>query len=312
MKIVFFGSANFAVPSLRALLTTAHKISCVVTQPDKKKGRGMALAGTAVKEIAKESKLKFYQPQQLNTAQSVSVLKELNPDLFVVIAYGQILSQQILDIPKILAINVHASILPKYRGAAPINWTIINADKASGITIMKMVKEMDAGPIIMQQPADVSENETAISLEDKLSHLAAELLLVSLTAIEDNNYKLIPQENNQVSFAPKLKKDDGRIDWNKSTYVISSLIKGCLPWPGAFTCYQGKLLKIYKAETALSEGPEVRRPAGIITQVSKTGIVVATGKDDLIIKELQIEGKRKMTVEEFSAGNKISVGEELK
>jgi len=175
-----------------------------------------------------------------------------------------------------------------------------------------MVKEMDAGPIIMQQSADLSENETAISLEDKLSDLAADLLLVSLTAIEDKNYKLIPQDNNQASFAPKLKKEDGRIDWNKSVYVINNLIKGCLPWPGAFTCYQGKLLKIYKAEVALSEDVETRRPAGMITEVSKTGIIVTTGKDNLIIKELQIEGKRKMTVEEFSAGNKISVGEELK
>lgn len=314
MNIVFFGSSDFAVPSLKALLTTSHKVSCVVTQPDRQKGRGLSLSPTPVKAVAQDAGLKIYQPHRLNTPEALKLLKDLNPDLFVVAAYGQILSQEILDIPKIFSINIHASLLPQYRGAAPINWAIIKGENTTGITIIKMVKEMDAGPIILQQPYSIADDDTAVTLEDNLSELGARLLLDSLKAIENNNYSLTSQDENKASLAPKLKKEDGRINWNKRAFDIYNLIRGCLPWPGAFTYYNGELLKIYKAKVCLSADLPVYRSAyrpGEIISVSKERVTVATGKDTLIIEELQIEGKRRMKAEEFICGHKISCGEIL-
>ena len=309
MNIVFFGSSNFAVPSLQALAKTKHNISCVLTQPDKEKGRGLHIEGTAVKAAADTLGLKVYQPEKINTIETVDFLKSLNADLFVVVSYGQILSQEALDAPKIFCINLHASLLPKYRGAAPINWAIINGEKATGVTVMKMAKEMDAGPIILQKTIGILNEDTEIALEDKLSNLSAELLSECLISIEDKNYKLKAQDEAGVSFAPKLKKNDGAIDWHKSAEEINNLIRGCMNWPGAFTYYKGKLLKIYKARVFESLSPLVLQSPGGIVQVSKEGIVVATGGNGLMIKELQIESKKRMRVEEFIAGHKICVGE---
>lgn len=309
MNIVFFGSSQFAVSSLRALLTTQHKVSCVVTQPDRQKGRGLRLEGTIVKAVAEESGLEFYQPDRINTSEAIRFLKDLNPDLFVVIAYGQILSKGILGIPKIFSLNVHASLLPLYRGAAPINWAIINGETKTGITVIKIAKQMDAGPIILQETIDINGDDTAITLEDRLSQMAAQRLLESIKFIENNNYQFSPQDENKVSFAPKLKKSDGKINWNKPAYSIYNLVKGCLPWPGAFTDYKGKLLKIYKAKVIESPSRQVAKPPGEIMQIFKKGIVVATAKDSLIIEELQMEGKRRMKAEEFITGHKICEGE---
>jgi len=305
MNIVFFGSSNFAVPSLKALITKGEKISCVVTQPDRQKGRGLTLESTQIKRVSLEFGLRVYQPQKVNTPEVIEFLKDLSPDLFVVIAYGQILGQEILDIPKIFSINVHGSLLPKYRGAAPINWAIIKGEKTTGITIIKMVREMDAGPIIFQREIDISDDDTAITLEDKLSRKAQEILPDVIKNIEVKSYKLITQDEGKASFAPRLKKEDGLIPWDKSAQDIYNLIRGCFGWPGAFTYYQGKLLKIYKATVIrLSGYPVTPLPAEII-KVSKEGIVVATGKDNLIIEELQMEGKRRMKAEEFISGHKI-------
>ncbi len=311
MNIVFFGSSNFAVPALKALLAIRHKISCVVTQPDKKKGRGLYFEGTAVKAVAEESGIDLYQPRDVHTAEAIKFLKSLSADLFIVISYGQILSREILDIPKIFSINIHASSLPKYRGAAPMNWAIIKGEKTTGISIIKMTKEVDAGAIILQKITDITEDDTIITLEDKLSKMAAESLEDCLKRIENNNYKLISQDEDKVSLAPKLKKEDGLINWNKPAQEIYNLIRGILNWPGAFTYYQGKLWKIYKAR--LTRAPELRSAGapGQIIQVSKEGIEVGTGKGSLIIEELQTEGKRRMKVEEFIAGHRIGIGEIL-
>jgi len=310
MNIIFFGSSDFAVPSLQALIASAHKISCVVTQPDRRKGRGLHLEGTSVKVIAQRNGLKIYQPQRINSPEVLKLLKNLNPDLLVVIAYGQILSQDILDIAKGLAINVHGSLLPQYRGAAPINWAIIKGETATGVTIIKMVKEMDAGPILLHSTIGIQEHDTFITLEDKLSKLAAPLLMEALVSVENNNYKLIEQDERKISLAPKLKKTNGNIDWDAAAKDIHNLVRGFLPWPGAFTYYKGKLLKIYQTKI---EAPERQgaRASGEILNVSQEGIVVATGKDDLVIEELQIEGRRKMMAEEFIAGHKIRSGERL-
>jgi len=269
------------------------------------------LGGTAIKMVAEESNLKIYQPERINTSQAISLLEELRPDLFVVIAYGQILSSGILNIPKIFSVNVHASLLPKYRGAAPINWALIKGEKTTGITAIKMAKEMDAGPIILQKEIEVSNDDTAITLEGKLSGMAAQLVLAVLSSLEENDYNLMPQDEDNIGFAPKLKKEDGRIDWNKPAWDIYNLIRGCISWPGAFTYYKGKLLKIYKARVSSQVRKFASSNPGEILEASKEGIVVSTGKGNIIIEELQIEGKRRMKAEEFISGHKISAGDRL-
>jgi methionyl-tRNA formyltransferase len=310
MNIVFFGSAQFAVPSLKAILGSGHKVSCVVTQPDRVKGRGLHPASTAVKNIAREANLKVYQPERINTPEVAKFLKDLAPDLFVVIAYGQILSQEILDIPEIFAINLHASLLPQYRGAAPINWAIINKEKKTGVTVIKMERIMDAGAILLQKALDIGEQDTALTLEEKLAHLGREVLLESIKSIQDKDYRLIEQAKDKVSFAPKLKKQDGRIDWESSAIRINNLIRGCVSWPGAYTYYKGKLLKIYQAK-ALPFGRESGVSCGQVIEVSKENIIVVTGEGALSIEKLQVEGKKIMEAKEFISGYKISAADKL-
>jgi len=316
MNIIFLGSAQFAVPSLEILLKTKHKISCVVTQPDKKKGRGLHLEGTPVKLAASGAGLKIYQPGDINSSEEIEFLKSFGVDLVIVIAYGQILSKAALSIPRIFCINSHASILPKYRGAAPINWAIIMGEETTGVTIMKLEEKMDAGPVIAYKEMNIANDDTADSLENKLSYLAAELLINSLNLIEEKKFQLIPQDNKAATFAPKLKKRDGLINWDKPAGEIYNLIRGCFPWPGALTYYNGKLVKIFKARVTKSppHGDFLRPPsrgAGEIAEVTKNGILIITKEDNLLIEELQIEGKKRMSVEEFISGHKIQAGEKF-
>lgn len=311
MNIVFFGSSNFAVPSLEVLLTTQHRISCVITQPDKEKGRGLSLSSTAIKTTAIKYSLRIYQPDRINNPEAIRALKDLSPDLFVVVSYGQILSPAILNIPKIFSINLHASLLPKYRGAAPINWAIINGDTQTGLTIIKMNERMDAGEIILQREVSIDDIDTAVTLEKKLARQGTSLLLECLNKIESGTLELLPQDETQVSFSPELKKKDGLINWQSQALQILNLIRGTADWPGAFTYYNGKLLKIYKAKIAASLSKTIEFQPGEIIEVSKEGISVVTEKDNLIIEELQIEGGRRMKVEEFIAGHKIRPQEKL-
>lgn len=310
MKIVFFGSSQFAVPSLEALISGGHKISCVVTQPDKQKGRGLQLGGTAVKNEAIKSKLLTYQPASINTDTSCDYLASLKADLFIVISYGQILSENILKQASQFAVNIHASILPKYRGAAPINWAIINGEKVTGVTAIKMTKEMDSGPVILKKEINIEDEDTATTLEKKLSILGSELIIEVLNLINLKKITLIPQAGQESSYAPKLKKDDGLILWDRPAQEINNLVRGCLDWPGAFTYCRGKLLKIYKSRI-FSSGETSTYACGEIVRASKEGIIVSTTKDSLIIEELQLEGKRRMTAKDFLAGHKITTGEQL-
>jgi methionyl-tRNA formyltransferase len=309
MNIVFFGSSQFAVPCLQALLITRHKISCVVTQPDRKKGRGLHLEGTPVKLLASEVGLKVYQPAKINTAEAHDFLKSLKPDLFVVVAYGHILSQKVLDIPSRFSINAHASLLPEFRGAAPINWAIIKGKKKTGITIMKMSEKMDAGEMILQEAMEIRESDTAVSMEGKLSMLAASLLIRALSAIEEGKFTLTKQDESKATLAPKIEKGTGLIHWDKPAQELHCLIRGCMGWPGAYTHYKGKMIKIYEAGDIRLSGYEGKGKPGQILEVSKDGIVVATGKGEMIIKELQPEGKRIMKAAEFIAGHKITTSD---
>jgi methionyl-tRNA formyltransferase len=304
MKIIFFGSSNFAVPILDEL-ARGEEINLVVTQPDRQRGRSLKIAPTPVKSKAEELGIKIFQPPRINTKESVEFLKKFNADLFIVVSFGQILSKAILDLPKLHCINIHASLLPKYRGAAPINWAIANGEKETGVTAMKVNEKMDEGDILLKEVVSVSEEDDAITLSEKLSKKGAKLLLDTIRLIRDNEVKFIPQDHSKATYAPKLKKEDGLINWKKSADEINNKIKAFVPWPGCFTCLGNKTLKIWKAR------PAVHLPGepGEILEINKNGILVKTGKDVLKVEELQLEGSRRMTAEEFIAGHKqISPG----
>ncbi|MDD5506340.1 MAG: methionyl-tRNA formyltransferase [Candidatus Omnitrophica bacterium] len=309
MKIIFLGSSNFAVPSLEALLKSPQKVCCVVTQPDKKKGRHLRLAATDVKSVAQKAGLHIFQPIDVNSPESARYIAKFDPDLLVVVAYGQILSQRILALPKIFALNIHASILPKYRGAAPISWAIIRGEKTTGITVIQLTEKMDAGPMLLQKEIAISEDDDSLTLENKLRYLGANLLLEALHKIKEKTCKLTAQDERKATLAPKLKKNDGYIDWNKTAFEILNLIRGSLPWPGAFTYYKDRLLKISKAGI----GPFVPRKTGaqgggLVLNADKDLEIMADGSS-LLIKELQPESKKKMSAAEFISGYKVKAGE---
>jgi len=304
MKIVFFGSSGFAVTILEEL-ARKEDIRLVVTQPDRQKGRALKITPTPVKSKAETLGIKTFQPSRINTEESVIFLKNFNADLFVVVSFGQILSKAVLDLPKLHSINIHASLLPKYRGAAPINWAIANGEKETGVTVMKMNEKMDEGDIILKEAVSVSEEDDAVTLSEKLSGKGAKLLLDAIRLIRNNEAEFMPQDYSKATYAPKLKKEDGLIDWKKSAGEINNRMRAFAPWPGCFTCLGDKTLKIWKAK------PVVYMPGvpGEILEINKNGILVKTGKDALKVEELQLEGSRRMTAEEFIAGHKqISPG----
>jgi len=302
------GSAGFGESSLRALVHAGHSILCVVTQPDKKQNRGMRIEATAIKKVALELGLLVYQPANINASESVSYLQNLKPDLFVVIAYGQKLSQSILDIPKIMPLNIHASLLPAYRGAAPINWAIIRGEKTTGLTLMKVTLRMDTGPVLIQKPVAILDTDTAESLLVKLSGLSGEILVEGINRIASGVYSLAQQDETRASFAVKLKKSHGLIIWNKPALEIINVIRGCVPWPGAFTLYKGKVVKIHKASIVSYAGFDTMS-TGQIVHISKDGLVVTAGGGCLLIEKLQMEGKRIISSGEFIAGYKVNVGD---
>ena len=312
MKIIFFGSSKFAVPSLLKLHTSKHSIAAVVTQPDKRKGRGLRLSCTPVKDAARDLKIFIYQPESLNAPAELESLKSLLADIFVVIAYGKILPKSVLDIPRIMPVNLHASLLPRYRGAAPVQRAIINGDVETGVTIIRMNEKMDAGDMLLQKKIPIDKKDTASTLEERLSEEGTKAILECLDKIENGDCTPISQDETKVVLAPKLTKNDGQINWSKPAPDIINLIRGCYPWPGAFTYYKGKLLKIYAAGVTQSPThPLTHSPGEILSTDKKEGILISTGKDALLIEDLQPEGKRRMNAQEFIAGHKIKTGELL-
>ncbi|MCM8797193.1 MAG: methionyl-tRNA formyltransferase [Candidatus Omnitrophica bacterium] len=309
MKIVFFGSDKFGIPSLEALVSAGYSILCIVTQPDRYKGRGLRMEGTPIKKIASRLGIKLFQPEDVNSRESVDYLKKVNADLFIIIAYGQIFSQEALDIPKIMPINLHASLLPAYRGAAPINWAFIKGEEKTGVTIAKVTAKLDSGPIILQEETAISKEDSVVSLEDRLAQIGAKLLLEAVVAIGNKNYQLLPQDEKKATFAPKLKKSDGAINWNTPAQDIYNLIRGCAGWPGAFTHYKNRLLKVHKAKIF----PASKSPAcaGEIIKADKEGISVATATDNLVITELQLEAGKIMSAAQFISGHRLNIGERL-
>ena len=302
MKIVFMGTPDFSVNALENIVKAGHDVVGVITQPDKPKGRGGKMQYTPVKEKALELGLDVYQPQRVKETEFIEKLKEMNPDSIVVIAFGQILPKAILDMPKYGCINVHASLLPKYRGAAPIQWSVIDGEKETGVTTMYMNEGLDTGDIIDKVVVPIDKKETGGSLFDKLAIEGGKLILKTLIELENGTAVRTPQDDSKSNYAGMINKQLGKIDFNKSANEIERLIRGLNPWPSAYTKMDGKTLKIWDADVDDSENDSA---PGTITEVGKDFIRVATGKGSLKILELQLEGKKRMKTRDFLNGAKI-------
>ncbi|HZK01153.1 MAG TPA: methionyl-tRNA formyltransferase [Tissierellaceae bacterium] len=309
MRIVFAGTPEFAVASLDELYKKGHDISLVISQMDRPRGRGKKLQSTPVKKKAIELGLDVYQPNNINSEESIKKLKEINPDFLIVVAYGQILRKQVLEIPNIETLNVHASLLPKYRGAAPINWSIINGEKMTGVTIMRVEEGLDTGDMISKISTAIDDEDDAISIHDRLSSLGGELLVATLDDIIEGRAVFTPQNDEESSYAPILSREDGRIDWGTNSIEIFNQVRGLKPWPGTFTHYEDQKIKIHKL--MVTDKKSLGEPGEII-QVSNDGIYVNTKDKVVIIEELQFPNKRSMKVSEYLAGNKLDIGIILK
>ena len=306
MNIIFFGTSEFAVPSLERIAQSKHKILAVVTQPDRKKGRFQQVAPPAVKEAGIKHKIDILQPQDLADPVFIEKLKSLKADLFVVVSYGNILKKEILEIPLKFCVNLHGSVLPKYRGAAPVNRAIINGDGATGVTVIKMNEKMDEGDIISKKEVQIYSYDTAASLFGRLSVEGSVLLIETIENIERGKAQFEKQDEKLATYAPKLKKEDGLINWDKEAASIENHIRGMQPWPGAYTYFNGKLIKICKVSIY---GPAYSgfKPGEIIG-IEKDGILVNTKTSAIVIEELQPESSRRMDVEAFLAGYRIKPG----
>ena len=302
MKVIFMGTPDFSIPSLEAIYKSDHKIISVVTQPDKPKGRGMHLSPSPVKEFALKHDLNVLEPLKIKDNEFIKNLKTLSSDIIVVVAYGKILPKEVLDIPPLGCVNLHASLLPKYRGAAPINWAIINGEKETGVTTQKMALKLDSGDILLQEKIEILEYDTAGTLHDRLKIIGASLLVKTLDFIEKRNIKPIAQDEKEVSFAPMLKKEDGLIDWENKAENVINLIRGTNPWPSAYTFMSGKLFKIWKATYCnFNSGKE---PGSIIKNGLK--LLVQTGDIVISLEEVQLENHKRMSAREFLIGKSIS------
>ena len=305
MKIVFFGSSEIAVPSLARLIESPHDILAVVTRPDRAKGRSLKPEPTPVKKKALSKHLNVYQPENLPDAPAREYLTSLSPDLFVVVSFGEILPESILAIPELYSVNLHPSLLPKYRGAAPINWAIINGDTETGLTVIRMNEKMDAGDIMMQRKVEIRKEDTSQTLSERLSELGAVLLMDTVRFLEAGQVKFKKQNDKAATSARLLSKEDGLIDWQRSASEIHNLARGLVPWPCAYTYLEGKMLKIWKTEVV---SPGKNPNPGSVVELHEGKVVVACGKNLLAITELQLEGKKKMDAASFLRGYKLEVG----
>ncbi len=311
MNVVFMGTPEFAVPSLKCLIESKHNVIAVLTQTDKPKGRKGKPEAPPIKSIALDAGLPVIQPENVNSRQVIEELEKLNPDVIVVVAFGQKISNEILDLPKHKCVNIHASLLPKYRGAAPINWAVVNGEKETGITTIIMSDKMDAGNIIFRKSLTIGSEETAGGLAERLSKLGADTLSESLMQIETGNAKYTQQDEGLVSLAPKIKKKDGLIDWNQGGERIHDFVRGMNPKPAAYTFLiknnSKERIIILKTERENSANDETVITPGTIIDISSKGIKTATRNGSIWIKEVKPEGKRMMSAAAFSRGNDLKV-----
>ena len=308
MRIVFMGTPDFSVPTLETLIAFRHEVIGVVTQPDKPKGRGKEIQMSPVKECALAHNIPVYQPVRAREEAFVDEMRALNPDVMVVIAFGQILSQELLDLPKFGCVNIHASLLPKYRGASPIQWAVINGDEETGITTMQMAAGMDTGDILETAVIKLDEKETGGSLFDRLSLMGGDLILSTLDGLEAGTIQAVPQDDAQATYVKKIPKSMGEIDWTMSAAAIERLVRGLNPWPSAYTHWNGKMLKIWEAEVLpQSACGEAKAPATVLEADHDT-LTLQTGDGVLKICSLQLEGKKRMDVASFLRGYPVTAG----
>lgn len=306
MKIVFMGTPDFARGALEALIAAGHEITAVVTQPDKAKGRSNQLQYPPVKECALEHNIPVMQPVRIKTPEAIAQLASYEADIFVVAAFGQILSQEILDMPKYGSLNIHASLLPKYRGASPIQQVIIDGEAETGVTIMQMDAGIDTGDMLYKRVIAIEDTDTFESLHDKLMVLGGEAIVEALSLLETGALEPEKQDDTQSCHAKLITKEMGNIDFNKSANVINRLVRGLNPWPSAYTFYKGKQLKIWETQVENESSDKV---PGTITEVTKTAIKVACKEGVLSISSLQLEGKKRMSTHDFLLGVKVQPGE---
>ena len=304
MKIVFMGTPDFADPSLEALIDK-FGVEAVFTQPDRPRGRGKKMVFSPVKEVAVKHDIKVFQPEKLkDDREAVEYLKELKPDFIIVVAFGQILTKEVLDIPKYGCINLHASLLPMYRGAAPLNWVIINGEKKSGNTTMLMDVGLDTGDMLLKDEVEITDNMTSGELHDILMNRGGELLIKTIEGLADGSIKGEKQEG-ETCYAKMLSKETGKINWNNSAESIHNLIRGLNPRPIAHTTYKDENMKIYESEV-LAESSN--KEAGTIIEVSKKGMKVSCGKGILLVKKIQFPNGKPLTIEQYINGKDIEVG----
>ena len=304
MRVVFMGTPEFAVPSLKALLDAGYGVVGVFTQPDRPVGRGHKLAACPVKKLAVERGVPVYQFERLRNEEGLACLRSLAPDIVVTAAFGQILSQALLDVPKMGTVNVHASLLPAYRGAAPINWCILNGETKTGVTTMLTDAGVDTGAMLLRRETDIGETETAAELSARLSQLGAELLIETLKGYIAGEIAPTPQDERLASRQPMLKKEMGLIDWTRSAKEIACQARGLDPWPSAYTDYLGGTLKIYRACPVEGEGD----PGTVLRSSAKEGLFVACGEGALEVLEMQAPGGKRMSARAYLAGKKIEPG----
>jgi methionyl-tRNA formyltransferase len=303
MRIVFMGTPEFACPTLKTLIERGENVVAVVTQPDRPKGRGQQTLPPPVKELAQAHDIPVLQPVKVRHPDAIEEIRALNPDLIVVVAFGQILPKALLDIPAKGCINVHASLLPRYRGAAPLNWCIINGEAETGVTTMLMDVGLDTGDMLLKAATPIDPDEDTSSLHDRLSVIGAELLAQTIDLAAKDMLLPEKQDDALTCYAPMMKKEDGLIDWEKDAAAIKNQVRGMTPWPGAFTYLDDKLVKVYRVQAGSGSGAP-----GTVLSAGRDGIEVACGTGSLILHELQLEGKKRLPAQEFLAGCKLQCG----
>jgi len=308
VRIVFLGSGRFAIPSFEALLDAGHDVPALVTQPDRESGRGQALAAPPIKPVAEGRGIRVLQPRRVREPEAQEALRSLEPELLVVVAFGQILPRAVIDIAPRGTVNVHASLLPRLRGAAPIQWAIATGETETGVSTMLIDEGLDTGPLLLARSTPIGPDETAPELETRLARLAAGLLLETVAGLAGGTLVPVPQEADRATLAPILEKEDGRIDWSAPASVIACRARGFSPWPGAFTLHEGRLLKALRVrETAAPAAA-----AGTVLAVSSDGVVVACGEGtSLLLVEVQPESRRAMPASAWAAGARLRPGARL-
>ena len=307
LKIIFFGSSNYSIPTLSVLVKAGYPIQAVVTLPERKGGRGQEVLPNPVREWAEAHKIKAFQQEKMADSSFQETLKTLSPDLFIVVSFGKFLPPSLLQIPKLYVLNIHPSLLPKFRGPSPVAWAMLEGDQTTGVTIIRVNERIDAGDILLKEEYPIAETEDIQTLSERLFQKGAELLLKGMTLIEEGRATFTPQDEKKTTYAPRLKKSDGDVDWSQESRRIARQIRAFKGWPGSFTFYQGKRLILWKAHP--SQASSHKRPGQILDCIQGRGILVSTGDGALLIQELQLEGKEKMEADRFLAGHPLAVGE---